>query len=89
MPLIQYLIYVRGDVHTNTIEGFFSRVKRGLNGTYHAVSREHLHRYMAQFEFAYNTRSINDGERVLSLLSKSEGKITVSGLLEGLYLTLG
>ncbi len=48
--------YVRGDAHTNTIEGFFSRVKRGLNGTYHAVSKRHLHRYMAQFEFVYNTR---------------------------------
>jgi len=66
--------YVRGDVHTNTIEGFFSRVKRGLNGTYHAVSREHLHRYLAQFEFAYNTRHMTDGERVLVLLDAGLGK---------------
>jgi len=66
--------YVRGDVHTNTIEGFFSRVKRGLNGTYHAVSREHLHRYLAQFEFAYNTRHMTDGERVLALLDAGRGK---------------
>ncbi|HCT43895.1 MAG: DDE transposase [Phycisphaerae bacterium] len=66
--------YVRGDVHTNTIEGFFSRVKRGLNGTYHAVSREHLHRYLAQFEFAYNTRGLTDGERVIALLKATEGK---------------
>ncbi|MEM7630062.1 MAG: IS1595 family transposase [Planctomycetota bacterium] len=66
--------YVRGDVHTNTIEGFFSRVKRGLNGTYHAVSREHLHRYLSQFEFAYNTRDLNDGDRVIELLTRSVGK---------------
>lgn len=66
--------YVRGDAHTNTVEGFFSRVKRGLNGTYHAVSKEHLHRYLAQFEFAYNTRGLTDGERVMALLKATEGK---------------
>lgn len=66
--------YVRGEAHTNTIEGFFSRVKRGLNGTYHAVSREHLHRYLAQFEFAYNTRGLTDGERVLELIARTEGR---------------
>lgn len=66
--------YVRGDVTTNGIEGFFARVKRGLKGTYHSVSREHLHRYMSHFEFSHNTRKLNDGERVLALIAKAEGK---------------
>ena len=50
--------YARGDVSTNTVEGFFSIVKRGLNGIYHNVSRKHLHRYMAEFEFRYNNRNL-------------------------------
>lgn len=66
--------YVRGDVHTNTIEGFFSRVKRKLNGTHHAVSKEHLHRYMSEAAFIYNTRAMNDGERTLALLNRTIGK---------------
>ena len=60
--------------HTNTIEGFFSRVKRGINGTYHAVSKKHLHRYVSQFAFAYNTRGLNDGERFTKLVSQTGGK---------------
>ena len=66
--------YVRGDVTTNAVEGFFARVKRGMKGVYHNVSREHLFRYMDQFEFAHNTRKMNDGERVLSLIDKADGK---------------
>lgn len=61
-------------IHSNTIEGFFSRLKRQLNGTYHAVSKEHLHRYVAHAAFLYNTRTMNDGERTLSLLRAVEGK---------------
>ncbi len=55
--------YVRGDAHTNTIEGFFSIMKRGIIGTYHHVSEAHLHRYLAEFDFRYNTRTalgVND-----------------------------
>lgn len=69
--------YVNRDnpsIHTNTVEGFFSRVKRGLNGTYHAVSKKHLHRYVSQFAFAYNTREMNDGERVSALIQGAAGK---------------
>lgn len=66
--------YVRGDVTTNGIEGFFARVKRGLRGTYHSVSREHLHRYLSHFEFSHNTRKMNDGDRVLELIARSDGK---------------
>jgi transposase-like protein len=48
--------YVRGDVHTNTIESYFSILKRGINGTYHHVSQQHLGRYLAKFDFRYNSR---------------------------------
>lgn len=66
--------YARGHVHSNTVEGFFSTVKRGLNGIYHAVSREHLHRYLCEFEFRYNHRHIDDGERTRAAILSSEGK---------------
>jgi transposase-like protein len=66
--------YARGDVHSNTVEGFFSTVKRGLNGIYHAVSKEHLHRYLCEFEFRYNHRYMDDGERTLAAIQASEGK---------------
>lgn len=66
--------YVRGDIHSNTIEGFFSIVKRGLNGIYHSVSKEHLHRYMAEFEFRYNFRELEDGERTVAAIKASDGK---------------
>ena len=66
--------YVRGDIHSNTVEGFFSTVKRGLNGIYHSVSKEHLHRYMSEFEFRYNHRDIEDGERTKAVIKGSDGK---------------
>ncbi|MFZ3177181.1 MAG: IS1595 family transposase, partial [Methylovirgula sp.] len=46
--------YVRGDAHTNTIEGYFSLLKRGIAGTYHHVSQQHLKRYLAEFDYRYN-----------------------------------
>ena len=58
--------YVRGDVHTNTIEGYFSIFKRGIMGTYHHLSEQHLKRYLAEFDFRYNEWSalgIEDAER--------------------------
>lgn len=66
--------YVRGMVHTNTVEGFFSNIKRGLNGIYHSVSKEHLHRYISEFEFRYNNRELTDGERTVAAIRASEGK---------------
>jgi hypothetical protein len=56
--------YVRGDAHTNTVEGFFSIFKRGVYGVYHHISE--AHRYLAEFDFRYSNRSalgINDVER--------------------------
>lgn len=66
--------YVRGDVHVNTAESFFALLKRGLHGIYHAVSKQHLHRYVAQAVFLYNNRDLEDGERVLAAVRASEGK---------------
>ena len=47
---------MNGAVHTNTIEGFWSIVKRGIMGTFHKVSRKYLPLYVAEFEFRYNNR---------------------------------
>jgi transposase-like protein len=62
------------DVHTNTIEGVFSLIKRGVMGTFHSVSRKHLPNYLNEFEFRWNTRKITDGERVAKAIKQSDGK---------------
>jgi hypothetical protein len=51
--------YVRGDVHVNTLEGYFSIFKRGMKGVYQHCSEKHLHRYLAEFDFRYNRRCHN------------------------------
>lgn len=66
--------YARGDVTTNTIEGFFSILKRGLHGIYHNVSKEHLHRYLAEYEFRYNNRELEDGQRTAAAIKAAQGK---------------
>ena len=52
--------YVRGDVHTNTIEGFFSIFKRGMRGVYQHCGKGHLHRYLSEFDFRYSNRAALD-----------------------------
>ncbi len=79
--------YVRGDVTTNTVEGFFSILKRGIIGTFHHVSPQHLQRYCAEFDFRYNNREtkekinghwvktgLDDTERAEALLLGVKGK---------------
>ncbi len=66
--------YARGDVTTNTVEGFFSLLKRGVYGTFHSISKKHLHRYVSEFEFRYNTRKLDDGERTVRAIKASQGK---------------
>jgi transposase-like protein len=66
--------YARGDVHTNTAESSFALVKRGIMGIYHNVSREYLHRYLWQFDFIWNNRDMNDGERTVAAIQSAEGK---------------
>src|SRR6202035_1968015 len=69
--------YVRGDIHTNTIEGYFSIMKRAIYGTYHHVSQKHLKRYLAEFDFRYNERSalgVDDEARADRLVRGIVGK---------------
>jgi len=66
--------YVRGDVHTNTAEGFFSIFKRGMRGVYQHCKEKNLHRYLAEFDFRYNTRKITDMERTIAAVRGGEGK---------------
>jgi len=66
--------YVRGNAHVNTAEGFFSLLKRGINGVYHHVSRQHLNQYLGEFDFRYNARTLTDGERTIEGIRKAEGK---------------
>ena len=60
--------------HTNTVESAFSLLKRGIMGTFHSVSKEHLHRYVAEFDFRWNTRKMDDGARTATAIRQAEGK---------------
>jgi transposase-like protein len=64
--------YVRGDVTTNHAEGYFSQLKRSIDGTHHRVSVEHLGRYLAEFDFRYSTRNESDSGR-MSRLARQVG----------------
>jgi transposase-like protein len=69
--------YVRGDVTTNTVEGYFSIFKRGMKGVYQHCGEKHLHRYLAEFDFRYNTRTalgFNDLMRAEALAAGIKGK---------------
>ena len=68
---------MRGDVHTNTVEGYFSVFKRGMKGVYQHCAEKHLHRYLAEFDFRYNTRTklgYNDADRAAELAKGIAGK---------------
>jgi transposase-like protein len=69
--------YARGDVTTNTVEGYFGILKRGIGGVYHHVSPEHLQRYVNEFSFRYNNRTalaVNDTQRAINVLAGIGGK---------------
>ena len=66
--------YVRNDVHTNTIEGYFSIFKRGMKGVYQHCAKKHLHRYLAEYEFRYNERKVSDNERTAVMMAGIVGK---------------
>jgi transposase-like protein len=69
--------YVRGDVTTNTVEGYYSIFKRGLKGVYQHCAEKHLHRYLSEFDFRYSNRialGVNDGERADLPIKGAAGK---------------
>jgi transposase-like protein len=66
--------YVRGEVHTNTVESFFALFKRGVHGTFHHVGHKCLDQYLAEFDFRYSHRHVTDGARTVAGLKKIEGK---------------
>lgn len=66
--------YVRGKAHTNTVEGFFSLLKRGIIGTFHHIGTEHLDKYCNEFAFRYSWRHVSDGERAVQMFKGAEGK---------------
>ncbi len=66
--------YARGKAHVNTAEGYFSQLKRSIDGTYHSVSEQHLHRYLSEFDFRYNARKVVDGERTEETIRRTTGK---------------
>src|SRR5690606_7031355 len=69
--------YVRGEIHTNTVEGYYSIFKRGMKGVYQHCSEKHLHRYLAEFDFRYSNRSalgVEDQQRAGLALEGMKGK---------------
>lgn len=74
-------IYVEGNVHTNTIENFWSVLKRGLHGVYHQVSDKHLERYLDEFSARFNTRSLTSQERFEKFLLDSESALSYKRLV--------
>jgi transposase-like protein len=76
--------YVRGTVTTNHAEGYFSQLKRSIDGTHHHVSREHLSRYLAEFDFRYSHRAVNDSTRMRAVFDRTGGRrLTYRPLADG------
>ncbi len=79
--------YVRGDVHTNTIEAFWANFKRGVKGTYVHVSQKHLQNYLREFEYRHNLRRTSD--LMFELLVRSFAKASPSALRKAAGRTVG
>lgn len=75
--------YVSGDCHTNTIEGFWSILKRGLYGIHHFVSKKHLNSYIGEFQFRYNTKEMGCEGKFENILSLSNKRLTYKLLING------
>jgi transposase-like protein len=73
--------YVRGEVYTNSVEGFFSLLKRGIYGIYHSVSPKHLPRYCHEFEYRYNSRRMMDNKRFEITLQRVNGRLKYKDLI--------
>jgi len=66
--------YVQGDVYTNTAESWIALLRRGIYGTYHHVSDQHLDRYANEFSFRWDNRGAKDGERMVEAVKGTKGK---------------
>lgn len=76
--------YVRGNVSTNQAENYFSQLKRSIDGTHHHVSKEHLPRYLAEFDFRYSTCKLSDSERLQRMVDQTQGRrLTYEPLRDG------
>lgn len=74
-------IYVKDKFHTNSIEGFWSQLKRGIIGVYHVTSPKHLSKYCDEFAFRFNTRKLKDGERFNLALASADDKLEYRTLI--------
>lgn len=74
--------YVNGDCHTNTLEGFWSLLKRGVVGIYHSMSNKHLQKYVDEFVFRYNTRTLTEADRFNLMLSGLANHLPYQKLIE-------
>lgn len=74
--------FVRDGFHTNSIEGFWSLLKRGIFGIYHSVSPKHLNKYCDEFSYRYNTRKASDGARFSLSLNNAETRLTYKQLIQ-------
>lgn len=75
-------VYVVGDVHTNTIENFWSILKRGLYGIYHSVSDKHLERYLDEFAARFNNRQLGEQVKFDNFLGDSESPLSYKRLTQ-------
>ena len=73
--------YVVGNVHTNSIEGFWSQLKRSIFGIYHSTSRVHLQKYVDESVFRYNTRKVGEGERVALVIGLANCRLKYHELI--------
>lgn len=70
-------------IHTNTIEGFWSQLKRGINGIYHWVSKKHINRYLDEYTFRHNGKDNNDLCNFTNWFNSCEGKKVIYSILVG------
>lgn len=68
--------YVRGPVHTQSIESYWAILKRGLYGTFHHVDAGYLGQYLNEFEYRFNSRTVSDAERFSALMAQAQGRVT-------------